>query len=376
MSLIVKQITERKDLREFVDFPNRLYKGNRCYVPALRSDELATFDPAQNPAFELAEAAFFLALRDGKTVGRIAAIINRVANEKWNKKEVRFGWYDYVDDREVAKALLDEAAAFGKARGMERMTGPQGFFDFDPEGLLVEGFEHLSSFICRYNYPYYAVHLEELGYTKVVDWVEYKIAVPTEVPERIAQLDKAVREKYGYRVRTMSKKEAIQGGMGRKAFHLVNETYGDLYNYVEMTDRMIDHFVATFLAIMDLSYSCIVEDRDGEIVGFAFSMPSIVRAMQKSKGRLFPFGWWHLLKSLYWKHEENLELLLIGIKPEKENSGILAIMFNFLIPIFAKGGFKYAESNAELEYNVKVRAPWTNFNSIQHKRRRIYGKDI
>ena len=376
MSLLIKKVENKKDLKAFVDFPRRLYKDNPYWVPPMYGDEIETFDPKKNPSFELGEAELYLAYRDNEVVGRVAAVINYKANERWNKKEVRFGWFDVIDDQTVTEALLDKVIEYGKARGMEKIIGPQGFYDFDPEGMLVEGFDQVCTMVCQYNYDYYQKHVEALGYTKEVDWLEYKVHVPKEVPESIVKLDRIVRSRYGFRVKKWNKTDAIRRGLGQKIFHLVNETYHDLYNYVDMTDAMIDRFVNFYLAVMDLRYACIVEDQEGNVVGFGFSMPSIVKALQKSKGKFLPFGWYHLAKSLYFKHEKSLEMLLIGITPGYENKGVLAVIFNYLIPQYIKGGFEYAESNAELEENIKVRAPWTKFNSEQNKRRRIYGKKI
>ncbi len=376
MAITVKKIEDKKELRQFVEFPRRLYKGNPYYVPTMFGDEMDTFDHRKNPSYELGEAELFLAYRDDEVVGRVAAVINYKANERWNKKEVRFGWFDVVDDQDVTEALLNKVIEFGKARGMEKIIGPQGFYDFDPEGMLVEGFDQIGTMVCQYNYDYYMKHVEALGFSKEVDWLEYKVHIPKEIPERIVNLDAVVREKYGYRVKQWTKKDAIKRGLGKEIFHLVNATYHNLYNYVDMTDAMIDRFVNFYLSVMDLRYSCIVEDKEGNIVGFGFSMPSIVKALQKSNGKFFPFGWFHLLKSLYFKHEKSLEMLLVGITPGYENKGVLAVIFSYLIPQYIKGGFEYAESNAELEDNVKVRAPWTRFNSEQNKRRRIYGKKI
>lgn len=376
MSLNIFQVKNRKELRAFVDFPNKLYKGVPYYVPKLRIDEISTLDPAKNPAYEFSEAALYLAYRDGLIVGRVAAIVNHKSNAKWGHKEVRFGWIDYIDDRSVSEALINKVIEFGKERGMERIVGPLGFTDFDPEGMLVEGFDQMCTMVLIYNYPYYPEHLEALGFTKEADWLEYKLFIPEKVPERIEKLARIVPAKSGVRIRKVTKREIRKEGMGHKIFQLVNETYGDLYNYTPLPEKLIDKYVDSYLGVVDLKYVTLVEDERKNVLAFGISMPSITQALKKCGGRLFPFGWFHILKSLYIKHEEGVELLLVGVKAEYRNKGLLAMIYNDLIPLYIKGGFKYGESNAELETNIQVQSPWDNFKYEQKKRRRVVGKDI
>lgn len=376
MSLNIFQVKNRKELRAFVDFPNKLYKGVPYYVPKLRIDEISTLDPAKNPAYEFSEAALYLAYKDGLIVGRVAAIVNHKSNAKWGHKEVRFGWIDYIDDRSVSEALINKVIEFGKERGMERIVGPLGFTDFDPEGMLVEGFDQMCTMVLIYNYPYYPEHLEALGFTKEADWLEYKLFIPEKVPERIEKLARIVPAKSGVRIRKVTKREIRKEGMGHKIFQLVNETYGDLYNYTPLPEKLIDKYVDSYLGVVDLKYVTLVEDERKNVLAFGISMPSITQALKKCGGRLFPFGWFHILKSLYIKHEEGVELLLVGVKAEYRNKGLLAMIYNDLIPLYIKGGFKYGESNAELETNIQVQSPWDNFKYEQKKRRRVVGKDI
>lgn len=376
MSLKIIQVKSRKELRDFVDFPNKLYKGVPYYVPKLRIDEISTLDPAKNPAYEFSEAALYLAYKDGLIVGRVAAIVNHKSNAKWGHKEVRFGWIDYIDDRSVSEALINKVIEFGKERGMERIVGPLGFTDFDPEGMLVEGFDQMCTMVLIYNYPYYPEHLEALGFTKEADWLEYKLFIPDKVPERIEKLARIVLAKSGVRIRKVTKREIRKEGMGHKIFQLVNETYGDLYNYTPLPEKLIDKYVDSYLGVVDLKYVTLVEDERKNVLAFGISMPSITQALKKCGGRLFPFGWFHILKSLYIKHEEGVELLLVGVKAEYRNKGLLAMIYNDLIPLYIKGGFKYGESNAELETNIQVQSPWDNFKYEQKKRRRVVGKDI
>jgi len=376
MSVTVKQVLTKRDLRRFVNFPNRLYKGNKYYVPKLFSDEMSTLSPKKNPAFEFSQAALYLAYKDGKLAGRVAAIINNRANETWNHKEVRFGWIDFIDDREVSKALIDKVIEYGKAHGMESISGPLGFTDFDPEGMLVEGFDQRCTMVLIYNHPYYPEHLESFGFKKEVDWLEFNVFMPDSVPERIGRITEIAKKKYGVHVRKITKREVRKEGMGQKIFELINLTYGKLYNFTQLSPAMIDDYVDTYLGLLDLDYVCLVENDNNELVGVAIAMPGITGALQKSKGRLFPFGWYYLVRSMYFKHEENVEMLLIGVKPEYQNKGLVAVMFDDLIPRFKKAGYKFGETNAELESNIKVQSPWDMFDKVQNKRRRIYTKNI
>ena len=373
MSVQIKQVLSRKDLRTFVNFQNQLYKGNPYFVPKIFMDEMATLDAKKNPAFAFSEAALYLAYKDGQLAGRVAAIVNYRANERWNHKEVRFGWIDFIDDREVSKALLDKVMEYGRAKGMDVVVGPLGFTDFDPEGMLVEGFDQLCTMALIYNHPYYKEHLESFGFVKEVDWIEYKIHIPQEVPIRISRVADLVKDRYGLTIRNVTRKEVKKERMGQRIFDLVNELYGNLYNFTPLPADMIDKYVDSYLTVLDLKYVNILE-KDGEIVGFGIIMPSIVRALQKCGGKLFPFGWVHVLNSMYFKHEPDVEMLLVGVKPEY--TGGLALLFNEFIPLANKDGFRFAETNAELESNSAMQNPWALFEKDQTKRRRIYQKSL
>lgn len=376
MSVTVKIVQNRRDLRKFVDFPNRLYKGNEFYVPGLFMDEMDTLDPKKNPAYEFSSAELYLAYKDGELVGRVAAIINTKANESWKHDEVRYGWFDFIDDKEVSGALIDAVVAYGKKHGMTSIAGPLGFTDFDPEGMLVEGYDQIGTFPLIYNYPYYVKHMEDMGFEKVVDWLEYKIFFTDEIPARIERVSRIVLEKYGVRVRKVTRREVRKEQIGRKIFDLINRTYCNLFDFTILTDKLVDKYVDTYLGLLDLEFVTIIEDREGKIVGMGITMPSIVHAMQKCRGRLFPFGWYHLLKSMYFKYEEAIELLLIAVEPEWMNRGLNALLIRDMIPRASKRGFVYAETNAELENNSNVQSQWSDFRTEQHKRRRVYGKKI
>lgn len=376
MPVTIKVVETPKELKEFIKFPLKLYKGSPYYVPNIYMDELTTLDPEKNPMGKYSKSKKFLAYKDGKLAGRVIAIINEIANRDWGHKEVRFGWIDFIDDREVSKALIDAVAEFGRENGMTQLTGPLGFTDFDNEGCVVEGFDSISSFALKFNYPYYGAHFEALGMEKVNDWLEYRIFVPDAVPEKVTRAAKMISERYGLHIRKVTKKEALKGKYGQKVFDLINRTYSSLFDFTVLPPEVIDNYIKTYLGLLDLKFVTLVEDSEGKLVGVALTMPSIARAVQKSRGYLFPYGWWRLLKSMYFKYEEALELLLIAVEPEYQNRGVHAILFNEIIPNLIKGGFKYGESNAEMESNTKVQNIWNLYEKQFMRRRRVYSKQI
>ena len=376
MSVIIKTVETAKELRTFVKFPLRLYKDCPHYVPNLYMDELSTLDPSKNPMGKYSKSRKFLAYKDGKVVGRVMAIINEIANRDWNHAEVRFGWMDFIDDKEVSKALLDAVIAFGKENGMTQVSGPLGFTDFDSEGCIVEGFDDISSFALKYNYPYYASHFEALGMTKANDWLEYRIYVPDAIPERVSRVSAIISSRYGLHVRHITKKEVNKERYGQKIFDLINRTYKGLFDFTVLPPEVIDSYVDTYLGLLDLKFVTIVEDKEGNLVAVAITMPSIAHAVQMSSGYLFPFGWFRLLKSMFWKYEEALELLLIAVDKEYQNKGVHALLFNEIIPNLINGGFKYGESNAEMESNNAVQNLWNDYRREFKRRRRVFSKEI
>lgn len=376
MAILIKKVSNKKDLKRFIRFNYELYKNNPYSVPDLYDDMVGAFSTEKNAAFEFCEADYFLAYKDDKLVGRVAAIINRRANETWNKKEVRFGWIDFVDDPEVSKALLDTVEAWGKERGMEAIVGPLGFTDMDAEGMLVEGFDQLSTMATIYNYPYYPQHMERLGFEKEADWVEYKLTVPDKLPEKFVRISEIILQKYNLKIRKLKRSEIKEKNYGQKIFDLINEAYAPLYGYSKMTQGQINQYIKTYLPLIDLRMVSLVEDEAGELVAVGISMPSLSKALQKAKGKMLPFGWFHLLKALFVKKPDVLDLLLVGVKPEYQSKGVNALLFYDLVPTYQKMGFKYGESNPELELNKKVQAQWSAFESVQHKRRRAFRKSI
>ena len=382
MSLIeIKKVESKKDLKTFIDFHYDLYEGNEYDVPNLFSDEMNTLSKDKNAAFEFCEAEYYLAYKDGKLAGRVAAIINHKANNKWGKKSVRFGWIDFIDDREVSKALLDAVEKYGKEKGMEDMVGPLGFTDMDPEGMLTWGFDQLGTMPTIYNYPYYPEHIEALeGFEVDNKYVEFKIMVPDTIPEKYAKIAMMIEKRYNLHVRKLTKKEVFQGGMGQKIFDLINDTYKDLYGYSELSQKQIDQLIKSYLGFLDFNLITCIEDwTDGEhkLIGVGITMPSLAHALRKCRrGRLLPFGWFHVLRAIK-QHKTNIvDLLLIGILPEYRAKGANALLFADLIPWYQKHGIEWGETQVELETNAGVQGQWGALTPVMHKRRKCYKKII
>ena len=376
MAITIKKVETSKELKQFIRFNYEMYKDNPYSVPDLYDDMLNTFSRKKNAAFEFCEADYFLAYKDGKPVGRVAAIMNNRASETWNKKEVRFGWIDFIDDTEVSDALLKTVEAWGKERGATEIVGPLGFTDFDAEGMLVEGFDQLSTMATIYNYPYYPEHMVKHGYEKDADWVEFKIYIPDAIPDKHKRISEIIMRKYGLKIVKCTSTKDINK-YGQAIFDLMNEAYSQLYGYSALSPKQIKQYIKMFLPILDLRMVTLVVDSEDQVIAAGISMPSLSEALQKGKGRLLPFGWYHLLKVIFLKkYPKVLDLLLVAVKPEYQNKGVNALLFYDLIPVYQKIGFEYAESNPELELNDKVQAQWEYFKTEQHKRRRCFKKEI
>lgn len=376
MSVEIKEVQSRRELREFVNFPEKLYRHNPYYVPPLEFDQMDTLDQKKGAAQEFCDSKLYLAYKDGKLAGRVAAIVNRLANKQWNHKEVRFGWYDFIDDREVSKALMDKVEEFGRKYGMESVVGPLGFTDFDPEGLLIEGFDRLSTMALIYNYPYYVDHIEEMGFQKDADWIEYKIEVPKALPERVARMANIIEQRANVHVTPLTRKLIKEKDYAHKIFKIINECYKNLYNFTVLPEKMADKYIGFYLKVLDLNYVSLVENDKDEIVAFGITMPSIVRALQRSRGKLFPFGWWYLAKSLFFKREEGVEMLLVGVNPEYRNSGVNTLVQFDMFKKYTDAGVKWAETNAILETNIKNQGQFKEFDPECKKRRRSYIKPL
>ncbi|MBL7136929.1 MAG: hypothetical protein ISS81_10150 [Candidatus Marinimicrobia bacterium] len=373
MEVKIKEVASKRGMKKFISFPYKLYSGSKYWVPPLRFDEMNTLRRDKNPAFDFCDVKYWLAYKDGKIAGRIAGIINRRYIEKWKNKYARFGWIDFIDDESVSKLLLDKVENWARENGMEAIQGPLGFTDLDYEGMLVEGFEELGTMVAIYNYPYYPVHLEKFGYEKDVDWIEFEIKAPQEVPERIDKVANIVLKKQNLRVLKVKKsKELIP--YAKDMFHVLDIAYRDLFGFVPLTDKQVDLYIKQYFGFIRPDYISIVLDKNDRVVAFAITMPSLSRALQKSNGRLFPFEFIHLLKAM--KKNDLIDLCLIGVLPEFQGKGVNAILFNELTKIFINNNIAKAESNPELEENYKVQAQWKLFEKRQHKRRRCYIKHL
>lgn len=379
-SVQIKRVETKKDLKAFIECHYDLYEGNQYDAPNLYSDELNTLSKDKNAAFDFCEAEYFLALKEGKVVGRVAAIINNKANEKWDKKDVRFGWIDFIDDIEVSKALLKAVEDYGREKGMTSVVGPLGFTDMDPEGMLTWGFDQLGTMATIYNYDYYPKHMEKLGgWEKDNDYVEYRLDVPETAPEKYTKIAEMVEKRYNLHARKLTKKEIFEGGYGKKLFDLINVTYSHLYGFSELSERQIDQYVKMYFPLADLDLITVVEDgnKNNQLVGLAITIPSLTRALQKChRGRLFPFGWWHLLRAIKFHKTEVVDLLLIGVLPEYRSKGANSLVFADLIPRYVKYGFKWGETHVEMETNESVQSQWGPLDPTMHKKRRCYRKAI
>jgi len=377
-SITIKKVETKEDLKAFIEFHYDLYEGNEYDVPNLYSDEVNTLSKDKNAAFDFCVANYYLAIRDNKVVGRVAAIINNKANEKWDQKRVRFGWIDFIEDKEVLEALLKAVEDFGKAHGMNEIVGPLGFTDMDPEGMLTWGFDQLGTMPTIYNYDYYPRLLESLpGYEVDNKYVEYKLFVPHTVPEKYAKIAEMIQNRYNLRIKKLTKKDIFEGGYGKKIFELINSTYKDLYGFSELSEKQIDQYINMYFPFADLSLITLVEDAsaDNKLVGIGITLPSLSEALQKcKKGRLFPFGWFHLLRAIKFHKTKIVDLLLIGVLPEYRMKGVNALIFADLIPRYQAYGFEWGETQVEMETNTNVQSQWETLNPVMHKRRNCYKK--
>ena len=377
-SITIKKVETKEDLKAFIEFHYDLYEGNEYDVPNLYSDEVNTLSKEKNAAFDFCVANYYLAIRDNKVVGRVAAIINNKANEKWNQKRVRFGWIDFIEDKEVLEALLKAVEDFGKAHGMNEIVGPLGFTDMDPEGMLTWGFDQLGTMPTIYNYDYYPRLLESLpGYEVDNKYVEYKLFVPDTVPEKYAKIAEMIQNRYNLRIKKLTKKDVFEGGYGKKIFELINSTYKDLYGFSELSQKQIDQYINMYFPFADLSLITLVEDAsaDNKLVGIGITFPSLSESLQKcKKGRLLPFGWFHLLRAIKFHKTKIVDLLLMGVLPEYRMKGVNALMFADLIPRYQAYGFEWGETQVEMETNANVQSQWETLNPVMHKRRNCYKK--
>ncbi len=375
MTVVVKEVLGKKDLKKFVKFPFSLYKDNAYWVPPLIADDMDTFSKDKNPSFETADAKFFLAYKDEKLVGRIAAINSHAANEKYNTKNIRFGWFDSIDDLSVSQALFDKVVSWAKELGLNSITGPHGFTDMDPEGLLTYGFDQLGTIATVYTHPYYVNLVENYGFVKEVDYFEYKGTVPTKegVPPKMLNIVERLRKRSGLKLLNQLSRSELKN-RSLEVMKLMEECFEEIYGSVPMTSNQLNYYIKKYFSFVNPKLINLVEDKNGKLVAFLITMPSLSKAMQKSRGKLFPFGFLHLLKAI--KGGDILDFYLAGVKKEYRGSGADLLMVVDICQKAINMGFKYSESNVELEHNLKVQAQWKYFNPILHKKRRIYKKKI
>ncbi len=379
-SVEIRRVDSKSSLKTFIDFQYDLYKDNPYFVPKLFRDEMDTLHKERNAAFEFCDAEYYMAYKDNSLVGRVAAIINHKANNKWGRKMVRFGWFDFIDDKEVSGALLAKVEEYGRQKGMTEIVGPLGFTDLDCEGMLTDGFDQIGTLATSYNYEYYPKHIDAMaGFEKDNDYLEFKIYIPEGIPERLIKLSSMIQDRYNLHVKKVTKKEVFEGGYGKKIFNIINDTFKDLYGYSELSDKQIDQYIKAYFPLIDLNLVTLIEDRnhDNKLVGVAITLPSMSYALQKCRrGRLFPFGWYHILQAIKCHKTNMVDLLLLGILPEYRPKGANALMFSDLIPRYIDYGFEWAESQVEMETNKGVQSQWQFFKTENHKKRRCYKKTI
>jgi len=373
MDVIIKELKAKKELKQFISFPYKLYKGNKYWIPPLKKDEFDILNKKKNPAFDFCDVKLWLAYENGKVVGRIVGIINHRYIEKWENKYARFGWIDFVDDENVAKALLETVEKWAKENGMEAVHGPLGFTDLDQEGMLIEGFEELGTIATIYNYPYYSKHLEKYGYSKDVDWIEFEVKVPKKVPEKIERIANIVKKKYKLTVLKTKSSKGLKP-YAKEIFKVLNDAFEPLYGVVPLTEKQIENYIKQYIGTIPHKYISIILDESGKVGAFGITMPSLSKAFQKANGRLLPFGLIHILKAL--KHNNLVDLYLVAVRPDLQGKGVNTLIFKELIQISIDNKIEKAETNVELENNTKVQAQWKFFDRRQHKRRRCFIKHI
>lgn len=371
MNLQIKQVKSKSDLKIFIGLPYKLYKGNKYWCPPMRMDEANTLSRKINPAFEFCEAEYWLAYRDKKLVGRIAGMINHKANERWNEKLVRFGWIDFIDDYEVSGKLIETVSEWGKSKGMTGIHGPLGFSDMDNEGMLIKGFDEQATLASIYNYPYYPGHMEFHGFGKAAEWVQYEFSIPDQIPDKVERMSQLVMQKYNLHVlKVKNSKELLP--YAKKMFSMLNLAFDELYGFTSLSQRQMDYYVKAYFSFVRPEFISFVLDDKDDVVGFGVSLPSLTRALQKSNGRLFPFGWYYLMQAI--KKNDIIDMYINGVRPDYHGKGVNALYYNEMHKAYIKNNIKKAVTNPQLEDNSKALSIWKNFDGRQHLTRRCWIK--
>ena len=368
-NLEIKRVDTKKDLKKFLDFQLKLYKGNKFWCPPMRMDEMDTLSRVKNPAFDFCEAEYWIVIRENEVVGRIAGIINHKSNERWNEKLVRFGWIDFIDDVSVSKTLIDTVTEWGRTKGMKGIHGPLGFSDMDNEGMLIKGFDELATLASIYNYPYYNTHMEKLGFTKAVDWVQYEFTIPPTIPDKVDRLSLLVQEKYHLRLFKAKKAKDLLP-YAPKMFETLNKAFSELYGYTELTAKQVSMYIKAYFGYVRPEFVSFVLDEKDDVVGFGISLPSLTKALQKCNGKLFPFGFWYLLRAM--QKNDTIDMYLNGVRPDYHSKGVNALYYNEMHKAYIAHGIKKAITNPQLEENAKALTIWKNFDGRQHLTRRCW----
>jgi len=374
MSVVIKEVRTKSELKKFIWFGINMYKDCPYAAPPLMMDDLMNLSKGKNPALDFCDTAYFMAYRGKEIVGRIAGIIHPVANETWNQKNARFGWVDFIDDEEVSDALFDAVEDWARSKGMEHLQGPLGFTDLDNEGALIEGYDQAGTLATIYNYPYYIQHYERRGFVKEIDWNEYLITVPKVFPERFFRIAEIVKQKYNLKPVKLKSKNEVVKRYAKKIFYLLNESYKDLFGFTKLNDNQIYFYIKLYFSFFRLDTVVLVVDEQDNLVALGIAMPSFTKALQKAKGHLFPFGWFYMLQAL--NKNDIIDLYLMSVHPDYQNKGVNAIVFAEMMPNAAKNGYKFAETNPELESNTKMASQWDSFEYVNHKKRRAYVKKL
>lgn len=367
--IVIKKVQNKKDLLEFIRFPMVLYKNCENYVPPLLKDEEDIWNAQENPSLAYSEAQQFLAFKDGQVVGRIAVIINHKEFQELGIHKVRFGWIDFIDDIEVSKALIQTAISYAQSKNIQKIEGPMGFTNLDKAGMLTMGFDRLATMIGIYNFPYYQEHLEKLGLIKEKEWVEFEIIFPDVLPDKIVKFNELIKEKYKLEVMKFSSKKELLP-LIEPMFKLLDETYKNLSTYTPITPEQIKVYREKYFGFIDKDFVICIRDKHQQLISFAITMPSYSKALQKAKGSLLPFGWWHFLQA--GKKNDRANFYLIGIHPDYQRRGVTSIIFKEIYDIFKKKGVKYLETNPELEENKNIQLLWQDYNPENHKRRKTF----